>query len=127
MYTIAITVPSLDILTKLDHAFKAIGQGNEITVTPEKAVKTKPESKPEVMPAFLGKKTEAAPEKDSKELLSKINDATDKLAAIHRDTAVALLAKFDAKKTNQLKPDQYAAYIKAAEEILETNSAGSLT
>lgn len=131
MYTITFSVPTLDVLTQIADAVKMItASKNPTPVTAEKTVAAKAEPKQEVIPpkgknetketvpAFLGKKDAKA----DKELLEEAKNATLALVKISRETAVAVLKQFGVPTATALKPEQYADFLKAANEVLENHT-----
>lgn len=119
MYTITFTVPNLDILTKLADAVKATGLAE---TPPERASKPKPVKEEAAIP-IAAKKADTGSDKELKE---NVNNVTAKLADISRDTAIAVLKRFGASRVPELKSEHYADYIRAANDVLESQKDTSL-
>lgn len=120
MYTITFSVPTLaslselDLFNKIDAVVKlATELPAKIESAPEKIVPIKPETS----------KMEAAPKE---EMLNKVKDTIMSLLKINRETALAVLNRFEAAHVNTLKPENYAAFIRAANEVLEHKKNESL-
>lgn len=115
MFTLTITTEDPGLIARI---LGSVGTKDEATVQTTSKSKPKVEVKPEVKnhPALATAAPVAAvPEKD---IFSQIKDATLSLTEVDRDTAVAVLAKFGAEKVTNLKPSDYEAYLKAANDKL---------
>lgn len=125
MYSVTITVPSLDILARIADAVKQEG------VAPTEVLDPKPART--LRDKFAGKSdTKAEAKQESKaepkatetkvsneDLFNKVKDVTALLIMKDHNVAVATLKQFSAVKVSDLKPEQHMEYIKSVEKILE--------
>lgn len=128
MFTVTVTTPNRDIFNKIADILTTTPEAKKpetvVSEVKEKITEPKAEEKQKV-PAFLGKKEEAAAAKKDaigeKELFEKVKEATTALVKINREIAVATLAQFGAKGSMSLKPEHYVDYIRSATVILENH------
>lgn len=125
MYSVTITVPSLDILARIADAVKQEGVAPTEVMDSKPArtlrdklagkADTKAEAKqePKTEPKAVGAKI------SNEDLFNKVKDVTALLIMKDHNVAVATLKQFGGVKVSDLKPEQYVDYINSVEKILE--------
>lgn len=139
MYTITISVPTLDHLSKLAAAAKSLNE-NDTQITP-----VAPPAKETKVPKSETKTTAPtavikASETPDKALLDQVKEVTKDLSLISREIAVEALKKFNATKTAEktdgtnetiinaafLKPEHFSDYIAHGKSVIESHKNPAL-